>query len=186
MIPTIGRETLRRAVISALWADEIIVVPDGRAAWDEAQTLLPSGRLKVLSWTDEQPLRELGHPQRNRGMAQASSSWLMFLDDDDEYRQGCDRHIRPHLGVNAPHIFRMRYGNGHPEEGKLLWDEPELRFCNVGTPMLAVPNLPGKLGKWETTDLPGGVGGDFRFIEETCRLQGEPVFVDRVIADVRP
>ena len=61
--------------------------------------------------------------------------------------------------------------------------EPELRFKNVSTQTFLVPNVPGKLGRWERR---GRIAGDFVFIEETARLQGEPIFVDEVTVLVRP
>jgi hypothetical protein len=45
-----------------------------------------------------------------------------------------------------------------------------------------VPNVPGQLGRCDTTRY----AGDYSFIEETIKLMGEPVFVDHVIARIRP
>ena len=49
--------------------------------------------------------------------------------------------------------------------------------------MYVVPNTPGKLGRWERH---GRIAGDYVFIEETVRLQGEPVFVEEVTVLMRP
>jgi hypothetical protein len=67
--------------------------------------------------------------------------------------------------------------------GPKRWRVPELRNRNVSTQIFLVPNVPGKLGVWEHR---GTVHGDYVFIEETARLQGEPVFVDEVTVRVRP
>jgi hypothetical protein len=48
--------------------------------------------------------------------------------------------------------------------------------------MLVVPNVPERLGRFDPTTY----RGDYRFIAETAQLMGEPLFVDRVVARIRP
>jgi hypothetical protein len=67
--------------------------------------------------------------------------------------------------------------------GTTHWREPVLRYVNVSTQNFLVPNVPGRLGRWEKL---GRRAGDFRFIEETARMQGDPIFVDEVTVLVRP
>ena len=45
-----------------------------------------------------------------------------------------------------------------------------------------VPNIPGRLGRCDTTRYTG----DYSFIEDTIELMGEPVFVNHIIARIRP
>lgn len=184
IVPTIGRPSLADSLVScdSVFVDEILVSPDGRQAHTAceqivAETPLLYPSVTLLDPIDESRLNERGHPQRNRAMLQADSPWLCFLDDDDTFVHGAFARIVGALGPDVPHIFRMRYTEGHPEAGTVLWGDRELRECNVGTPMFVVPNR--RLGWW-----PSRIMGDFHFIRETCGLQGEPVFVDEVIASV--
>jgi hypothetical protein len=52
---------------------------------------------------------------------------------------------------------------------------------NVAGSMLVVPNIPGKVGRWNARR-----GGDWDFIQETVALLGEPVFRDEVLEEIRP
>lgn len=187
IVPTIGRETLVRTVESCRGATEILVVPDGRDAHTAAQDLLPANGLPVRILEPDTDVRmgEYGHPQRNKGMAEAKGGWLMFLDDDDVFVPGAISFVNARLTTRRPHIFRMHYGEGSPEHGLTLWGEPELHSCNVGTPMFVIPNK--TLPEWRPNPgVQDGRSGDFLFITEACELQGKPVFVDKVIAEVRP
>ena len=102
------------------------------------------------------------------------------MDDDDVYVRGALAKMRRFADENPGRIgiFRMAY-----TVGPKRWQVPELRNRNVSTQIFCVPNVPGKLGVWEHR---GTVHGDYTFIEETARLQGEPVFVDEVTVRVRP
>ncbi len=156
-VPTCARETLAATLAS---------IPDG---------------IKVdLRYSDD---GLLGHPQRNIATAEATTEWIAYMDDDDTYAPDAFEIIEANLtDKRVPHIFQMEFVNheGWPK-GHILWAEPELRWANVGTPMFVVPNIPGKLGTW----LPQR-SGDWAFIEETCRLQGDPVWVPETIALIRP
>jgi hypothetical protein len=66
-----------------------------------------------------------------------------------------------------------------------------LRYANVSTQTFFVPNIPGKLGRWLEQPRPHDpektYAGDYMFLTETARLQGqEPLFVDEVTVYVRP
>jgi hypothetical protein len=86
------------------------------------------------------------------------------------------RFAREHPGRIG--IFRMRY-----LDGKVLWTEPVVRLRNVGTPMLCVPNVPGKLGRWESPAYPRVA--DYEFLRRTIDLQGEPIFREEIVAHIR-
>jgi hypothetical protein len=102
------------------------------------------------------------------------------MDDDDVYVPGAFAAMRRFADDNPGRIgiFRIEYTTG-PKR----WRVPELRNRNVSTQNFLVPNVPGKLGVWEHR---GTIHGDYTFIEETARLQGEPIFVDEVTVRVRP
>ena len=104
----------------------------------------------------------------------------MFIDDDDQLAHGAlalmRRVAEQHPGRIA--IFRMRF-----LDGGILWSEPVLRERNVSTQMLLVPNVPGKLGRWDNPDYPRMA--DWSFISETVALQGQPLFREEVVAHIR-
>ena len=123
---------------------------------------------------------DAGDTPRNQTMHRAAGSHLLFMDDDDVYVPGAFAKMRRFAEENPGRIgiFRIEYTTG-PKR----WRVPELKNRNVSTQIFLVPNVPGKLGFWEHR---GTIHGDYTFIEETARLQGEPVFVDEVTVRVRP
>lgn len=123
---------------------------------------------------------DAGDTPRNDAMPRAAGTHLLFMDDDDEYAPGALARMRRFADENPGRIgiFRMEY-----TVGPKRWRTPELKNRNVSTQIFLVPNVPGKLGVWEHR---GTVHGDYTFIEETARLQGDPLFVDEVTVRVRP
>jgi glycosyltransferase involved in cell wall biosynthesis len=123
---------------------------------------------------------DAGDTPRNRAMPRAAGTHLLFMDDDDVYVPGALAKMRRFADENPGRIgiFRMRYVVGTER-----WIDPELRYRNVSTQLFLVPNVAGKLGRWEHD---GRRAGDFVFIEETAQLQGEPIFVDEVTVLARP
>jgi hypothetical protein len=71
-----------------------------------------------------------------------------------------------------PVLFRMQFPNGIT-----LWQEPELRCGNVGTPMILIPNMPTRLGMFRPF-----VGGDCAYLEEMKWPREEIVWRPEVIA----
>lgn len=117
-----------------------------------------------------------GGRARNRQMALAEGDWLCFCDDDDIWAPDAAKHIRAGVmeAPGRPHIFRMQRKND------TLWREPVLKYGNVGTPMIVVPN--GPLGRWGET-----YGrDDWAFITSTVEILGDPVWHTDVIALIRP
>jgi glycosyltransferase involved in cell wall biosynthesis len=123
---------------------------------------------------------DAGDTPRNDAMPRARGSHLAFLDDDDVYVPGALAAMRRFARENPGRIgiFKLEYAVGNHR-----WVDPVLRYKNVSTQSFVVPNVPGRLGRWERR---GRVAGDYVFIEETVRLQGEPVFVDEVTVRARP
>jgi hypothetical protein len=102
------------------------------------------------------------------------------MDDDDQFARGALATMRvfalEHPGRIG--IFRMRF-----LDGRVLWTDPVLRLRNVSSQMLCVPNVPGKLGRWESPAYPRVA--DYEFIRGTAELQGEPIFREEIVAHIR-
>jgi hypothetical protein len=123
---------------------------------------------------------DFGHAARQSMVERAAGSHLLFMDDDDQFARGAFAVMRAFAREHPGRIgiFRMRY-----LDGSVLWTEPVLRLRNVGTPMLCVPNIPGKLGRWESPDYPRVA--DYEFVRGTAELQGDPIFREEIVAHIR-
>jgi glycosyltransferase involved in cell wall biosynthesis len=139
-----------------------------------AEQLQPGDELLVRCSNDE----DFGHSARQSLVERAAGTHLVFIDDDDQFARGALATMRAFAGEQPDRIaiFRMRY-----LDGRLLWTEPVLRRSNVSTQMFCVPNVPEKLGRWETREY----AADWRFISTTAKLQGEPIFREEVVAHIR-
>ena len=90
-------------------------------------------------------------------MPRARGSHLAFMDDDDVYARDAlekmRRFAREHPGRIG--LFKMRHvvGTTHWVE-----NQPVLRYGNISTQIIVVPNVPGKLGHWHELPRPGGSG----------------------------
>jgi glycosyltransferase involved in cell wall biosynthesis len=158
IVGTTGRKTLRRTLKSI------------------TSQLEPGDELMLL----RDDSGDAGDTPRNQSMHRAAGTHLLFMDDDDVYVPGALAKMRRFADENPGKIgiFRMEY-----TAGPKRWQVPELKNRNVSTQIFLVPNVPGKLGVWEHRST---VHGDYTFIEETARLQGDPIFVDEVTVRVRP
>ncbi|HEY1186603.1 MAG TPA: glycosyltransferase family A protein, partial [Gemmata sp.] len=146
-----------------------------------------AARLPLRFLENPGPFGMWGHHARNWVMdaRQARGAYLMALDDDDEYTPGAIAAARAAFGAcpePRPHIFRM---TGHPicpPEAPLLWREPVFQVGNFGTPCIAAPNDPGRLGRYGMHYT-----GDFDFAETTCAHYARgPVWCEAVVCRVRP
>lgn len=119
LIPTHNRpETLGRALAS-VWAqtvlpDEVIVVDDASdvPVSNAIFAGVPDG-VRTLVLRNDVPLGANG--ARNRGLKEASSDYVAFLDDDDEFMAGKVAALHGALGEGghdvAYHAARMVYDN---------------------------------------------------------------------------
>lgn len=169
IIATTGRPSLQQAIQSVeLWAGDELIVIGGVADRTD-------GQIRYVSCP---PGRDWGSTERNRATPLARGAYLAHLDDDDAYMPGT-RALMADAIVNAPTrptLFRMQYGQG----GHILWDSPELRRGNVGTPMMLIPNDPDRLGQWgERQDC-----GDFCFLATMRWTAAEIVWRSEVIAQI--
>jgi hypothetical protein len=121
-----------------------------------------------------EPGRDWGHTERNVATQFARGEYLAHIDDDDWYAKGTRALMADAIEKTPgkPVLFRMQYPNGIT-----LWQEPELRCGNVGTPMILIPNIPERLGQFRPF-----VGGDCAYLEEMDWDRSEIVWRPEVIA----
>jgi hypothetical protein len=62
--------------------------------------------------------------------------------------------------------------------GTIRWGRPKLTYGNIRYTNVVVPNIVGKIGRWDEND--------YHFIRHTVQLQSEPVSPEDVIPIVRP
>jgi glycosyltransferase involved in cell wall biosynthesis len=123
---------------------------------------------------------DFGNSARQSMIERARGTHLLFMDDDDQFARGALATMRAFAAEHPGRIgiFRMRF-----LDGRVLWTEPVLRLRNVSSQMLCVPNVPGKLGRWESPSYPRVA--DYEFARATAELQGEPIFREEVVAHIR-
>ena len=158
IVPTRGRRSLAAALDSV------------------AEQLEPGDELLVRCTRDE----DFGNAARQSLIERARGTHLVFVDDDDQLARGALGTMR-RVAEDNPGcvvVFRMRH-----LDGRVLWRDPVLRERNVSSQMFLVPNVPGRLGRWENPDYPRMA--DWTFIAETVRLQGEPLFREEIVAHIR-
>ena len=85
VIPTVGRESLQRAVASAsvqgTYVREIIIVNTAAESLSDLKAV--DSRVRVIDVGKASPARA-----RNAGIAAATGDWVALLDDDDEWHLG--------------------------------------------------------------------------------------------------
>jgi glycosyltransferase involved in cell wall biosynthesis len=158
IVPTRGRKTILPALESI------------------AEQLEPGDEVLVRCSRDE----DFGNTARQSMIERAKGTHLVFMDDDDQFARGALATMRAFASGHPGRIgiFRMRY-----LDGRLLWTEPVLRLRNVSSQMLCVPNVPGKLGRWESPEYERVA--DYEFVRATAELQGEPIFREEIVAHIR-
>ncbi len=156
----------------------VIIPTTGRATLAQAKASC-AGADEVIVVEDH--TGDHGYTPRTKGIAQATGTHLAFLDDDDVFTPGAIEKMRAACG-QTPAIFQM----DHPAHG-ILWRNQKLEFGNVGTPMILVPNVLDKLGKWEpfAPGLPEP-GGDFNFLKGCVEKMGAPTWWAEVTSIIRP
>ena len=158
ILPTRGRSTLRGTLASI------------------TEQLEPGDEAIVRCSRDE----DFGNKARQSMIERAKGTHLVFMDDDDQFATGALATMRRFAAENPGRIgiFRMRY-----LDGRVLWSDPVLRLRNVSSQMLCVPNVPGKLGRWESPEYERIA--DYEFVRQTAELQGEPIFREEIVAHIR-
>jgi hypothetical protein len=177
IVPTVGRESLARtlASIETLPGDEVVLVGSVQAlASAGAMTNCFAGRNVLQRFIPCPPGRDWGHAERNFVTPLCRGRYLAHIDDDDWYAPGTRVWMQEAITQtpDRPVLFRMRFPNGIT-----LWQEPELRCGNMGTPCILIPNEPTKLGTFGSF-----VGGDCHYMETMKWRQDEIVWRPEVIA----
>ena len=176
IVPTIGRESLRRTIasIETRPGDEILLVGDVALRLREYAFIAERPELRVI---DCPPGGDYGHHERNVAMETAKGDYLSSMDDDDEYMPGA-RALLESAMHGAPSIFRMQY---HNDQGPTLWRDKEIRVGNCGTPCVFAPNMPERLVPWGHHYC-----GDFDFMSGMKWAPHEISWREEVICIVRP
>jgi Glycosyl transferase family 2 len=140
------------------------------------EQLEPGDEVIVRCTRDE----DFGNAARQSMIGRAKGTHLLFMDDDDQFARDALPTMRSFAHENPGRIgiFRMRF-----LDGRVLWSDPELRLRNVSSQMFCVPNVPDKLGGWESPDYERIA--DYEFIRKTAELQGEPIFREEIVAHIR-
>lgn len=173
IVPTLKRPTMHSTLFSCIGADDVLVE------------------------VDEVGVGAYGHPLRNKVLDEAriKEGYIASIDDDDCFLADAFDIMR---GALAEHptgpwfLFRMVFGNGSHCPGVTVWDRPVIRSGNVGTPMILAPA--SARARWGTEPMTGLLGeergpgwlGDFVYAQRLRAELGEPIWIDRTIAVVRP
>jgi Glycosyl transferase family 2 len=177
VIPTQGRDTLRRALVSirdeTQPADtEIIIVADTyEPLLDDVAWIARAFGAVYLE--HDAGHHGYGHPQLALGYRAASCAYIAALGDDDEYLPGAlgvVTEIMDALPEPGPVLFRLTM---YPSRSRrifvpeTIWRDPVLYCGNVSSQSLVVPNDPDKLGEY-----PSHSTGDYDFIRQTVDMWG--------------
>jgi glycosyltransferase involved in cell wall biosynthesis len=182
IIPTIGRDTLPRALRSLLPqlapGDEVLVVGDGVQPYADAVC----AGVDQVRYLETPETHCFGNAQRQAGMAHATGDALAFLDDDDVARPRALAVMRAALAQFPDRVLICRFIDQH---GLVLWRTPAIVQGNVSTQQIVVPNRPNWIGTWGDR-----YEGDLDFIQSTVARwpggAGAVGWVPNVIADFRP
>lgn len=157
--------------MSALKADRIVVAPD------------------------HERLGAFGDPARNRVLDQGvGTKWAATIDDDDVYLPGAIDAMRDAIRDHGGpwFIFQMVGGANSHFPGKIVGSRRQLRLGEIGAPTLLFPsNVRARFKPPADTHpewpSPGdGAFGDYGMALALREELGDPVWVPRVIAMVRP
>lgn len=158
VIPTQGRETLRRCLASMRpehqrgYRPEVLVVADTHSPlfMNVADVCRAEG---VTYLEHDAGYHDWGYPQLAYGYANASGSHIMNYGDDDVYLPGAFTAIRAAIDKVGPGPVMFRAAMyPSPNRGNtipvVLWSEKRLAEKVITGQNLATPNVPGKIGGW--------------------------------------
>lgn len=199
IIPTVGR---RYESLEALYdslqpqlepLDQLIVMGDGGSSvlWPDDM------ECSVFCETAQETLGAFGHGIRNLvldGLREETYCWS--IDDDDGAVPGALDAIREAIYEHPGRwfVFQMIGGaNSHFPGQKVPTMGHEIRPGNVGTPCIVWPasakarfGTGPSLNLFPELDRGAGYFGDYEMAVALQEELGDPVWVDTVIAEIRP
>ncbi len=172
IVPTLKRPTMQATLFSCIGADDVLVE------------------------VDEVGVGAYGHSLRNRVLDEdrIEDGYVCSIDDDDCFLPGAFDAMRAAIAEHPGrwYVFRMTFGEGSHCPGVTVWDRPQVRAGNIGTPMILAPaTAKARWGVEGMTGLTGepredGYLGDYVYAKRLQEELGEPVWCDEIIATVRP
>lgn len=168
IVATIGRPSLAETLrsIECYPGDEVIVIGN-----------VPDKTEGHIRYIASPPGHDWGSTERNIATPLAKGRYLSHMDDDDVYAPGA-RRIMASCITQRPDrfaIFRMQYPSGG-----VVWQDPVVRWGNVGTPMMLIPNDAAKMGRWgEKQDC-----GDLHFLQTMGWDHSEIVWATDIVAHI--
>lgn len=179
LLPTVGRDTLKRSVESIKRqlrdGDELWILADGFAG--EATWELAGGPVKLID-IEGGPHNDWGHTPRNKTLPKIRSGYVVHFDDDDTMADDALNQVRQAIARHNGDMFLFQMRR---EDGTIIPVGEELKRGNVGTPMFVHPaNI--SVGVFESI-----YGGDFDFIAGTVAANPscQPRWVPHVICNIR-
>jgi glycosyltransferase involved in cell wall biosynthesis len=173
IVPTIGRETLVRTLDSLrpqVQREMVLIATD---CDDEKEEWVKSvaGEFWVVPVRSRTPF---GHHASNTAL-DLLPKWITHtwrIDDDDVATPHALAILRS-CDCRLPVFLRMELS---PDN--LIWIEPELEEGNIGSPCILAPRSDARWGeRYE---------GDFDYAKALVKELGEPLWVDQVVAKIRP
>jgi len=173
LIPTIGRDTLKRAVESISTSPEIqiVLVGDGEFLGSFLYTAqVGENGFTIIHRFPRSG--DCGYSARNIGLPAATGEWLAFMDDDDYFTPEGVRTILEYCNSHheKPAVFKMQ----RLAFGDTLWHVPELRLANQGQQQFVCRNSP-HLPRWQTH-----YSADFDWMKAVASSVGGVNFIDKV------
>lgn len=166
IVATLNRPSLAATLASIeLWPEDELIVIGNVETRDE-------GQVRYIACP---PGNDWGSTERNVATPLARGRYLAHIDDDDVYVPGTRALMASAMQTGQLTIFRMQYPDGYT-----LWELPVVKWGNVGTPMIFMPNDPAKLGQWgEQRDC-----GDLHFLQTMRWAPPEILWKPDIIAQV--
>lgn len=188
IIPTLGRDTLKRAVDSVLESagedDEVLVIADGPDAYDRSKKVLYDYHARSntdyrVDLTCTEKTTDWAATQLEEGMKAARGDYIANIGDDDYMTPNACNTIKQSIeewleagGEPTVHLFAVKLEHWMTT----LWGE--VRWTKVTGQQWVIPTT-GPRGVHDSE-----YGNDFRFLRDTLEKRGiaHPVYHNHVIS----